>query len=271
MLGWLLNLGASVFIFAWTQLNADSVLGCTCAVISTIFYHRSDTDGINMSWLVVSLVVIFPISQGIGMAFKRREVALKQLGILVGNLRAVWGAAHTWTVKSASSPSGFKRVLNLYPEPEDAKLQMRQLFEELLTSLITYFNIPRWGRARHQFTCSGVCDEDEQRMLSRLSHQHLLAVDGALGRMQRMVQDFKAKGLPGGEAHRLDQYISKISIAFENLTVIKEYRTPQAFRAFARVNILVVTVLYGELLSFICCTYVASCSCLFAVACMLLF
>ena len=38
-------------------------------------------------------------------------------------------------------------------------------------------------------------------------------------------------GLPGGEAHRLDSYISQIGIAWEQLTAIKEYRTPQALRA----------------------------------------
>ena len=55
----------------------------------------------------------------------------------------------------------------------------------------------------------------------------------------------KTKGLSGSEAHRLDQYISKISIAMETLAFIKEYRTPSAFRAFARIYIQVVGALYG--------------------------
>merc|ERR1711871_1622793 len=63
--------------------------------------------------------------------------------------------------------------------------------------------------------------------------------------MQRMVQDLKKQGLPGGEAHRLDQYLSKVAIAFEHLTYLKEYRTPQAFRAFARIYILVIGARYG--------------------------
>ena len=58
-------------------------------------------------------------------------------------------------------------------------------------------------------------------------------------------QNLKMLGLPGGEAHRLDQYISKVSIAFDHLSYLKEYRTPQAFRAFARVYILTVGALYG--------------------------
>merc|ERR1719174_1407562 len=60
-----------------------------------------------------------------------------------------------------------------------------------------------------------------------------------------MIQDLKTKGLPGGEAHRLDQYLSKVSIAFERITFLKEYRTPIAFRSFARVCILMIGALYG--------------------------
>ena len=58
--------------------------------------------------------------------------------------------------------------------------------------------------------------------------------------MRRLVQDVKVKGLPGGEAHRIDNYITMIGVGFDRLCAIKEYRTPRAFRAFARVNILLV-------------------------------
>jgi len=42
-----------------------------------------------------------------------------------------------------------------------------------------------------------------------------------------MLQEIKMRGLAGGEAHRLDSYVSQIGIAFDQLAVIKEYRTPQ--------------------------------------------
>ena len=43
----------------------------------------------------------------------------------------------------------------------------------------------------------------------------------------------------------LSQYVSKIGVAVETLSFIKEYRTPQAFRAFARIYIQSVGALYG--------------------------
>ena len=39
-----------------------------------------------MSWNVVSLAVIFPLSQSIGFGFKRRERALVEFGALLGLL-----------------------------------------------------------------------------------------------------------------------------------------------------------------------------------------
>ena len=36
-----------------------------------------------------------------------------------------------------------------------------------------------------------------------------------------------------------------MGMAFERLTAIKEYRTPRAFRSFARVYILLVGAMYG--------------------------
>ena len=49
--------------------------------------------------------------------------------------------------------------------------------------------------------------------------------------MRRLIQDAKLKGLPGGEAHRVDNYITMIGVGFERLCAIKEYRTPRAVRA----------------------------------------
>jgi hypothetical protein len=106
--------------------------------------------------------------------------------------------------------------------------------------MVRYFSLPRWHRARHD-----VCDTMEQHDLAKVSREYSHEVDRCLARMQRMVQHLKMLGLPGGEAHRLDQYLSKVAIAFEHLTYLKEYRTPQAFRAFARVYILTIGALYG--------------------------
>jgi len=66
------NIFASLVIALGCLVTIDSFLGCTFAVGYTLFYwHYWPDTAVNMSWQIVSLAVIFPISQGIGMGFKR--------------------------------------------------------------------------------------------------------------------------------------------------------------------------------------------------------
>lgn len=282
-----LNLLGSFRIASSTIFTTDALLGCILAVAYTVAYWTFAPNlAVNMSWNIVSLAVIFPISQCIGMGFTRREQALAEFSYMLGNMRSVWGAVHTWKVKN--SQGQFIRAMMSFEEPDVARYQLRALFEEFLAALAAYFAVPRWNRARQN---APLCREDEKEQvdLINISHEQRLRVDHTIGRMQRLVQQLKAQGLPGGEAHRLDQCayatffyalqrlldncarlvcsltrtqcliciqhycnipmsgtdISKIGIAFERLCAIKEYRTPQAFRAFARVYILIIGALYG--------------------------
>ena len=236
------NLAASVGVAMRCLFTADSALGCGLSVFYTLLYWRWGQHlSVNMSWNIVSLAVVFPVSQGISMSFKRREQALGEFGNLLGNLRALWGALHSWKVKGEADGE-WVRVIEKFEDTEATEHKMRELFEELLTGMITYFDVPRWGRARHSIGC---CGREEGQQLQEITHEQKLCVDSSIARAQRLVQELKALGLSGGETHRLDQYLSKINIAFERLVCIKEYRTPQAFRAFARVYILLFGLMYG--------------------------
>jgi len=236
----LLNLAASFAIAARCIFSGDAILGCIlCSAYTMLYWHFGQEVAVNMNWTIVSLAVVFPISQGIGMGFKRREQALSQFGDLFGNMRAVWGACHTWTVCNEGQ---WCRVIELQnPDLTDSHERLSELFEEFLAALISYLDVPRGGRAHHAFECG----QAEKTQFDLVSQQQRLGVDRCIGRMRRLVQSLKELGLTGGEAHRLDQYLSKVGIAFEKLTYLKEYRTPQAFRAFARIYILLIGALYG--------------------------
>eukprot|EP00658_Telonema_sp_P-2_P004787 TRINITY_DN11788_c0_g1_i1.p1 TRINITY_DN11788_c0_g1~~TRINITY_DN11788_c0_g1_i1.p1 ORF type:complete len:247 (-),score=34.32 TRINITY_DN11788_c0_g1_i1:435-1175(-) len=105
------------------------------------------------------------------------------------------------------------------------------------------FSLGRMGRTRHHLNCCGA--NADVQLTQATSQKYRNWIFGGIGRIQRMIQELKKDGLPGGEAHRLDQYLSKASIAFDTLTNLKEYRTPQGFRAFARSYILLISVFYG--------------------------
>ena len=136
---------------------------------------------------------------------------------------------NTWQIHPTGSKEWARCIVAL-GATEEERGQVGELFEEFLAALVMYFDLVRWGRARQ----TAGCGVGEQAELIAISHEQRLRVDSTVCRMQRLVQHLKTRGLPGGEAHRLDQYISKIGISIERLSSLKEYRTPQAFRAFAR-------------------------------------
>jgi len=240
--GTVLNLVAAFNLAFRALLSFDSVLGCVIAVASVILYGRGGASvglSFGLDWNLVSMAVIFPISQCIGWSFGRREMALSLLSTVMSLVTRLWSAVHTWKVKDGGE---WRRMSELL-EPPAGREQLHDLFGRLLSTLVAYFAVPRYMRLRHVMRLYGAAEDQARR--HALANEFKLLVDGSLSQLQALVQELKTRGLPGGEAHRLDSYISQIGIAWEQLTAIKEYRTPQVFRAFSRVYVLIMPVLYG--------------------------
>lgn len=244
-----LNLVASFVVATLQLMNTESLIGCMVTIISvTAYWTYGQYLAAHMNWSIVSLAVVFPITQGIGMGFRRREQALRDLSEVLGCTRSVWEAVHTWKIQpKGARPAGrgawaageWVRAVEVYERAEVRELQL--LFHSFLAALITYFDCVRAGRARHTV---GWHLEEQAHLFCTLREQRAI-VDGHVSQMRRLIQEVKVKGLPGGEAHRIDNYINMIGVGFERLCAIKEYRTPRAFRAFARVYILLVGAMYG--------------------------
>ena len=277
---WALSMGASLWQALACVANLDSVVGCALAIAYTcLYWYLAPELHANLSWNMIALAVVFPLTQGIGQGFKRREHALSEMGMFLGNLRAVWGAAHSWLVKDGATGEHVRLAARL---DAGERAQLHRLFDDVLLSLIAYFDTERGGRARQQCAaryprhCAGcgLAEADEVRAIA--TEQRLL-VECGLSRLQRLVQDFKLRGLPGGEAHRLDSYVSKMHapeprvadpgaltcsvhhrrrcaarachdrhVSYERLAALKEYRTPHSFRAFARLFILFIGALQSH-------------------------
>jgi len=242
----LLDLLASLYVAGTIVFTVACLEGCIIACTSTcLYWYYAPEYAVSMSWTVVSLAVVFPLSSCIGMGFKRREEALKNFAFVVGHLKQVWGAAHTWTVKDASTGQ-WKRVLSVYDEQQQSE-SMSKLYEEFIVSMITYFHTPRYACSRSALpgccTTENTRDEIQQRRTDHSEYRTKVVL--GIGRLQRMVQCLKCTGVSTGEVSRLDQYISKTAVALESLFSLKEYRTPQGFRSFARAYILFLGVFYG--------------------------
>ena len=241
----MMNLLASCLITARVCVfSFDGFLSLSIAVLSTLFwFYYAPEYTTRMSTNVIAIAVIFPITSGINMAFTRRERALGSLGQLLGNTRSTWDAMHSWLVPgtNSSGEKAFVRVMTKYTADEQEKIQ--QLFHEFLTSLVIYFNVMRFNRARqNEFGC-GMQEEREE--IRSITYQQRLSVDSRISRLRQLVQSTKHKGLAGGEVHRVDNYLQMLGSSFQTLTHIKEYRTPLAFTSFARLFILLMPLLYG--------------------------
>lgn len=235
-----LNLLSSLMHAAECLVTLDAFVGCCIATTSTcLYWYYAPQLAVSMSWNIMSLAVVFPISQGITMAFKRREQALQEFANMLGNAQAVYGAVFSWKVKEDGK---WMRLIDRFESPATARRQLHDLYDQYLIALVAYFDTERWGRSRQQ---RRGCGAAEQAELQRIAHEQCLCVHACQSRMQRLVQELKTLGLPGGEAHRLDQYVSKVGIAFERLSSLKETRTPLGFRAYARAYILLVSCIYG--------------------------
>jgi hypothetical protein len=57
--------------------------------------------------------------------------------------------------------------------------------------------------------------------------------------------EMRQHGVQSGEVSRISQYVSKMVIAFDNLKIIHDYRTPVTLRAYSKVFIYVFPIIYG--------------------------
>ncbi|MCZ6900824.1 MAG: hypothetical protein O7F74_11355 [Bacteroidetes bacterium] len=69
-------------------------------------------------------------------------------------------------------------------------------------------------------------------------------------KLSEMSREFRSRGLGAGELSRANQYISKMIIAFDNMKIIYQYRTPVTLRAYSRVFIYSFPIIYGPYFAF---------------------
>ena len=111
--------------------------------------------------------------------------------------------------------------------------------DDVLTELIAmgdelcrFLTMPTTSRSRHRVTKSG------RREAARTAEVAYKLYDSLYTkRMIRLTvlgENFKRYGLGASEASRIRQYERWMGDAIENLRMIKNYRTPQTLRSFAR-------------------------------------
>jgi len=98
------------------------------------------------------------------------------------------------------------------------------------------------SRAKHLYTHSGL--EERKRVREEQMHHYGALLENLEG-FGELIEILKALGFPANEASRLNQYIMKIQEQWEQMRVLKDYRTMQVSRSYARLFLMILPVIYG--------------------------
>ena len=158
--------------------------------------------------MLVGVAIVFPVVFSIGSAYNRRETALQRFSDFKGHSITLYYASRDWI------PAG---------QDNQLPVTVRKMIAEMVTLIRLMFT------SRHKQEW----EQNEKKIYEYFSSLSYLTIE-----MRRM-------GVQSTEISRINQYISKMIIAFDNLKIIHTYRTPVTLRAYSKVFIYLFPVLYG--------------------------
>lgn len=186
-------------------VNLKSILVAGLAVLSTWLSLRFGITA-DFPLTLIATAIVFPLVFSISTAYNRREKALDDYGRLKALGRALYLGSRDWL-----------------PRQDQARdEELKAALYELLSA------------SRDMFT----------RPLSEME-RYEARIYAAFDRLSLFVRDMRQAELSSTECSRLNQYISQMMTAFENIKHIYEYRTPRTLRAFSEFFILLLSILYG--------------------------
>ncbi|MBX2965791.1 MAG: hypothetical protein KF845_06575 [Cyclobacteriaceae bacterium] len=187
-------------------INYKTLIITVLAVISTYICSQNNINA-RFPDMLVGVAIVFPVVFSISSAYTRRETALQRLSDFKGHAVAIYFASRDWTTdKNNKLPEQTRALVNSLTRC------MRDMF--------TRYHRQEWEKYEHE----------AYRLFSELSTH---------------IMEFRNYGVQSSEVSRLNQYASKMIIAFDNLKVIHAYRTPITLRAYSKVFIYIFPIIYG--------------------------
>lgn len=187
-------------------INYKTLIVTVLSLISTYVCYRLGFIA-RFPDMLVGVAIVFPVVFSIGSAYNRRETALQRFSDFKGHALSIYFAARDWTTdKDNELTLKFKLIVN------DMMVTMRKMF--------TTKDKAEWMK-------------NEKRIYEHFSSLSLLAVE------------MRNYGVQSSELSRINQYVSKMIIAFDNLKIVHDYRTPVTLRAYSKVFIYVFPIIYG--------------------------
>ena len=225
-------------------ISIESLLSVGISIGLTLYtYEITDGDvdfnGSTMSWVMLSFVVITPITVSIRSAFIRREQALSHISNVRATLTELYMAHSTWDwVTPGVFPSG--RAKSDVDWLEHSDKIMREIFG-ICDEMTRWLTLPTSSRVRHVTTPWGQREAHEIDEIATALYDSSLLCFGVLA---ELCETLKGQGLAATEASRVRQWERFAMASVEELRMLINYRTPQALRSFARLFSVFLPPLY---------------------------
>ncbi len=187
-------------------INYKTFIVTTLSIISTYVCYRLNLVA-TFPDMLVGVAIVFPVVFSIGSAYNRRENALQRLADFKGHAVAIYFAMRDWTVDKNNDL------------PQRTRELIRELFQ-LMRDMLAETKMDRW-------------------------HDNEVKLYGLFSKLSSNTMELRGLGVQSGEISRISQYVSKMIIAFDNMKVIHNYRTPVTLRAYSKVFIYVFPIIYG--------------------------
>src|SRR5690349_15535212 len=157
--------------------------------------------------MLVVVAIVFPVVFSIRSAYTRRQGALQRFSDFKGHAIAIFYATRDWTTD----------------KNHDLPQQVRDIVSQMMTIM------------RKMFTSNNRSEllENERKIYAHFS------------RLSGITNAMREHGVQTSETSRVNQYVSKMIIAFDNLQVVHTYRTPVTLRAYSKVFIYIFPIIYG--------------------------
>jgi len=184
----------------------------TVAILAVISTWVCKQYGITADFplTLIGIAIVFPIVFSIDSAYKRRENALKHYADLKAHGLSLYYGARDWVEN----------------ENQDFPLRIKKTIESIMISIQNLLS------------------------LKDVDFEKEILVYNNFSKLSEVSKEFRSRGLGAGELSRANQYISKMIIAFDNMKIIYQYRTPVTLRAYSRVFIYSFPIIYGPYFAF---------------------
>jgi hypothetical protein len=191
-------------------LNFSTIIVTALSVLSYYLCWRYELLA-DFPMTLIGIAVVFPIVFSISGAYKRRETALKHYATIKAFGRAIFLANRDWL-----------------PNRDNRKeKELKKLLQDNL------------ARCRDMFHVSQKeMEKDEKKIYTNFS------------KLSLFIKEFRTRGMGSSEVSRCNQYLSKMIEAFESMKHIYQYRTPRGLRAYSKIFVHTLPIVYGPYFAF---------------------